>query len=80
MSHFDIPEASSMLYVASLSGSYQANFAYVHYVLLDHEDGLILILCLRRVLGHSRYEWVRKEHDSQTCCSNLRPRGGEHTY
>jgi hypothetical protein len=73
MSRFDIPEARSMLYVAPLSGSYRANFAYVHGILLGHEDGLILILYLRRVLGHSRFEWIREKHDSQTCCSNLRP-------
>jgi hypothetical protein len=80
MSRFDIPEARSMLYVTSLSGSYRANFACVHYILLGRENSLTLIQYLRRILGHSRYEWVREKHDSKACCSNLRPHGGEHTH
>ena len=71
MSRFDIPEAKNMLYVASLSGSYRANSAYVHqyYIFSRYEAGLILYL--RRVLGHSWFEWIREKHDSQACCSYI---------
>jgi hypothetical protein len=81
MSRFNIPEANSMLYVASLSGSCRANFAYVHACYIfsgGHETGLIL--CLRRVLGRSWLERIREKHHSKACCSNIRPHGREHTH
>jgi hypothetical protein len=80
MSRFDTPEASNTLYVVSLSGSYRASFVYVHqcYIFSRHDAGLILYL--RGILGHSRFEWVRKKHDSKACFSHIRPHGGEYTH
>ena len=81
MSRSDILEANSMLYVASLSGSCRANFAYVQaWYIFPGGKATGLILCLRRVLGYNWLEWIREKHHSQAGCSNIRPHRGEHTH
>ena len=59
-----------MLYVTSLSGSFQANFAFV-YTYYVSSKRMKLIFYPRRILGHTWLEWIREKHNSQACCSYI---------